>query len=222
MWQIALIISAATDAFFITGWIWLGTAVMATATPLYAADIVSIIDVATFCALGSFIGSTASFLAGRLLGHTRLISSFLQRGRVKTVSSRLKKSDSLAVVVFTGKFVGLLRPFYALILGANRSHFTSYLALEFLASVAWSLVWSTVLYLGVETISELLNIIFEHAKRVLNDQGYGLEKAIPTVVRGDGIKTRHLSSNPTIVFQFATEHGELHVEVSIEESKIKA
>lgn len=132
---------------------------MTTATTLYASGFVTIIQVAAFCWLGSFLGSSASFFAGRYLGHTRFVSGFLNRRKVKRVSHRLQRSDTLTVVVFTGKFVGVLRPFYALLLGANRSNVARYLTLEAIASASWSLVWSTVLYFGIDSISQLIGFI---------------------------------------------------------------
>lgn len=64
--------------------------------------------------------------------------------------------------------------------------------------------------------AELLNIIFGHAKRVLNGQNYSVQKAIPTIVRGDNIETRHLTSSPIVVLPFNTEKGEFHIEIALE------
>lgn len=61
--------------------------------------------------------------------------------------------------------------------------------------------------------AELLNIIFGQAKRVLNDSGYDIEKAIPTVISGKGMSTRHISSQPVIVLPFETPAGIFHVEI---------
>lgn len=64
--------------------------------------------------------------------------------------------------------------------------------------------------------AELLNIIYGHAKAILNNQGYTIQKAIPTVIVGNALKTTHLGRNPTMVLAFETELGELHVEISSE------
>lgn len=65
---------------------------------------------------------------------------------------------------------------------------------------------------------ELLNIIFGFGKRVLNAQGHTLEKAIPSVVRGDNITIRHLTSRPTIVVPFQSNYGNFYIEVGTEEN----
>ena len=62
--------------------------------------------------------------------------------------------------------------------------------------------------------SELLNIIFGQAKKALNDKGYAIEKAIPTIVRGEGIEVKHLTPSPTLVLPFSTEVGAFHIEIS--------
>lgn len=160
MEEVALIIAAATDAFFATGYVWWGTAVMVTASSLYVSGNVTIASVAVFCAVGSFLGSMASFLIGRAAGTTEFVSRFLERPIVRSVSIRLRKNESLAIAVLTGKFFGVLRPAYALLLGSNRVDFFSYLIWEATASIVWSLFWSTILYFGVDTISELIRLLF--------------------------------------------------------------
>lgn len=61
---------------------------------------------------------------------------------------------------------------------------------------------------------ELLNIIFGQAKTTLSDQGYSIQKAIPTVIRGSAITTTLLSKDPTLVLPFKAEFGIFHVEIS--------
>lgn len=64
--------------------------------------------------------------------------------------------------------------------------------------------------------SELLNIIFGQAKTTLNSRGHSFEKALPTIVRGNDLKVKHLTKNPTIVMPFETPVGEFHMEISTE------
>jgi chemotaxis protein CheX len=65
---------------------------------------------------------------------------------------------------------------------------------------------------------ELLNIIFGQAKIALNERGYAMEKAIPTVIRGQSLDVRALVSSPTVVLPFETPVGNFFIEVSIEVS----
>jgi chemotaxis protein CheX len=64
--------------------------------------------------------------------------------------------------------------------------------------------------------SELLNIIFGQAKTTLNNQGYTIQKAIPTVVRGTNIITSALSKTRVVVLPFKLDFGEFHVEICSE------
>ncbi len=63
---------------------------------------------------------------------------------------------------------------------------------------------------------ELLNIIFGTAKVVLNQQGYTLQKALPTVIRGANLQSSHSGTNPVIVLPFKTEFGDFIMEISTE------
>jgi len=61
---------------------------------------------------------------------------------------------------------------------------------------------------------ELLNIIFGHAKRVLNENGHSFEKAIPTIVRGDGMSIKHLAEHPCFLLPFETADGLFYIEIA--------
>lgn len=63
---------------------------------------------------------------------------------------------------------------------------------------------------------ELINIIFGFAKRQLNDRGYTIEKALPSIVRGAQISTRYLTSTPVVVMPFQTDIGLFHIEVAVQ------
>ena len=64
--------------------------------------------------------------------------------------------------------------------------------------------------------AELINIIFGHAKRVLNANGYEIEKAIPSIARGNSIQTISLTKIDIIVIPFEIEVGTFYIEVTIE------
>ncbi|OYZ23641.1 MAG: hypothetical protein B7Y39_04070 [Bdellovibrio sp. 28-41-41] len=62
---------------------------------------------------------------------------------------------------------------------------------------------------------EILNMIFGHAKRVLNENGHSFEKAIPAIVRAKDLSVSHLSDQGSIVLPFKSEAGEFFMEISI-------
>ena len=64
--------------------------------------------------------------------------------------------------------------------------------------------------------AELLNIIFGHAKKVLNAEGHTIQKAIPTIIRGTHLQSSHLTGSPVFVLPFETQHGTLCIEISTE------
>ncbi len=68
--------------------------------------------------------------------------------------------------------------------------------------------------------AELLNIIFGMAKAALNQQGHTIQKAIPTVVRGQALQTAQPKGAKTIVLPFKTIKGDFHVEIASEGSSL--
>ena len=65
---------------------------------------------------------------------------------------------------------------------------------------------------------EMLNMIFGHAKTILNEKGYSIEKAIPTVVTGKNLTLKSLPSKNTLVIPFESEFGLFYLEVGSDEN----
>ena len=66
-----------------------------------------------------------------------------------------------------------------------------------------------------EGAAELLNIIFGTAKKDLNDnKNYQMKKAIPTVMRGEGVQIKQ-KENPIMVLPFSCEFGMFFIEIEI-------
>lgn len=66
--------------------------------------------------------------------------------------------------------------------------------------------------------AELLNIIYGQAKIVLNEKGYEIEMAIPTVVTGEKISAAIVSgSSKTVVIPFEFELGEFTIQINLKE-----
>jgi len=69
--------------------------------------------------------------------------------------------------------------------------------------------------------AELLNMIFGSAKVALNPKGYNIQMAIPSIIRGENLKTTHFTRQQVIVLPFETEKGEFHIEISTEGASLK-
>ena len=65
-------------------------------------------------------------------------------------------------------------------------------------------------------VAELLNIIFGQAKIALNNQGYTIQKAIPTVIRGEKIVTTAISKGTVMVLPFDVPFGQFQIEICSE------
>ena len=61
--------------------------------------------------------------------------------------------------------------------------------------------------------SELLNIIFGQAKKVLNEKGYAIQSAIPTLIRGKSLSITALTHRAALVLPFDTDAGTFRFEI---------
>lgn len=70
-----------------------------------------------------------------------------------------------------------------------------------------------------DAAGEICNQVFGHAKRILNEKGFDITPALPSVVVGDNHKIKHFSSGPVIAVQFSSEGGTFTIEASISRAK---
>lgn len=70
-----------------------------------------------------------------------------------------------------------------------------------------------------DAAAELLNIIFGQAKVALNEKGYAIQMAIPSVLRGSDIQSSYSHVHTAKVLPFKTSVGEFYVEFLLEPAK---
>jgi chemotaxis protein CheX len=64
--------------------------------------------------------------------------------------------------------------------------------------------------------AELLNIIFGQAKKTLNERGYSIQKAIPTIIRGEKLRVNHLTTSPIMLIPFSSKDGDFSIEIALD------
>lgn len=69
----------------------------------------------------------------------------------------------------------------------------------------------------IDGAGELTNMIFGQAKVVLNEKGYGIKMALPSVIAGKNHKTTSFTKGPVLVIPFKGEAGDFFVEVCLSE-----
>lgn len=114
----------------------------------------------------------------------------------------------------------------AAIVGVISSSFTGTITLCFTESVFLGVMsnmlgekYSSITADLEDGAAELLNIIFGQAKIVLTSQNIEVQKAIPTVIRGDNLRTSNSTRVPVIVIPFRTPLGLFQFEIATEETK---
>lgn len=115
------------------------------------------------------------------------------------------------------------------VIGLTSEHFTGTISIGFSQSLFLDLMSNmlgekfTEITKDLEDgAGELLNIIFGQAKIVLNEKGYAIQKALPTVVRGEKLTVNHLTPAQVIIIPFTTSSGPMFIEVGVEVSTKQA
>lgn len=67
----------------------------------------------------------------------------------------------------------------------------------------------------IDGAGELTNMIFGQAKVVLNDKGYGIKTAIPSVITGKDHSTLGVTKGPIVVVPFESPAGAFFVEICL-------
>lgn len=67
----------------------------------------------------------------------------------------------------------------------------------------------------IDGAGELTNMIFGQAKIILNDKGYGIKTALPSVVSGKDHKLQALTKGPVVVIPFDSNAGPFFVEICL-------
>jgi chemotaxis protein CheX len=61
-------------------------------------------------------------------------------------------------------------------------------------------------------VAELCNQIYGNGRISLNEKGFGLGSAIPTVIYGENHKISHAAQGPILASYFKTEYGRFVIE----------
>ncbi len=64
---------------------------------------------------------------------------------------------------------------------------------------------------------ELMNIIFNQAKKLLAEKQLASIRSIPTIAFGEHVKLRYLTRGQTVLLPFETEHGAFNVEITTQD-----
>lgn len=107
-------------------------------------------------------------------------------------------------------------------LAITSPYFRGSIAISFAQDVYTDLV-SKMLEEGQEDITvdnqdgaaEIINIIFGQTKAVLNTRGYSLQRAIPSVIRGENHKIYQNSKIPVLLVPFSSDAGNFFIQICV-------
>ena len=67
----------------------------------------------------------------------------------------------------------------------------------------------------IDGAGELTNMIFGQAKITLNEKGYGIKTALPSVIAGKDHSLNAMTKGPVVVVPFTTPKGNFFVEICL-------
>lgn len=70
----------------------------------------------------------------------------------------------------------------------------------------------------IDGVGEITNSVYGQVKREMNENGFELQMAIPSVIVGRGHSIMHYSNRPTLILPVRTELGDFHASVILENS----
>ncbi len=142
-------LAAAVDVFFLTGMWFSGTFLLVVIGTIYTRGDATFWLIVPVIFIFTVLTNYGNFLLGRHGSHLPLIAKQLQKPRAQAVRDKLQSLTprSLFVTMFIGRFVGVIRPLYGLVLGASHVSPLRFFINEVILSAAWTIGWSTFVYL---------------------------------------------------------------------------
>ena len=153
-WDIAvcgMFAAAFLDAFFATGLIFYGMMFFATAGALHATGKITTIELTIVTYLGSVIANYLNFYIGYFFGKAPFIRDFIAGERAQRARDCLEKRG-LFIYMTIGRFVGFLRPVYAILIGTLHVDRRKFMLYELIIAIPWTLFWVSVLLFGESLI----------------------------------------------------------------------
>lgn len=151
----AILIAAALDIFFITGYILYGFAMLTSVLMMYTTGMISAEAILVAAFLGTMTGNTTNYWVGRLFGETKFVTKRLAQPRAQKARHFLQ-NRGLIIFMVIGRFITFTRPMYALILGSMRIRFRRFLMYEIPLAFFWVAFWLFIILQGEEVVRNAL------------------------------------------------------------------
>lgn len=136
----AILIAAALDIFFITGYVLYGFAMLSSVLMMHTTGMISAETILMSAFTGTVLGNSTNYWVGRLFGETEFVKKRLEHPRMQKARHFLQHRG-LVIYMFIGRFVTFTRPFYAVLLGSMRIKFRRFLMYEIPLAFFWVAFW---------------------------------------------------------------------------------
>ncbi|MCD5381194.1 MAG: VTT domain-containing protein [Candidatus Pacebacteria bacterium] len=142
-----IFMAAALDIFFVTGLILYGAAMISTIAAMYAGGLISLEMIALSAYIGTVFGNTINYGAGRLFKEAPFVAKRLQQPSFTKARSMLQ-NRGLPIFMVVSRFIALIRPLYALLLGSLEISFKRFIFYELVIALFWVTFWMFIIIKG--------------------------------------------------------------------------
>ena len=151
-------LAAFVDVFFLTGIWFSGTFVLIIVGTAYARGDVTFWTIIPVTFVVTLLTNYGNFLLGKHGSHIPIINRQLDKPHAEAFRQKIESLSpkSLFGTMFVARFVGVIRPFYALVLGASNVNTARFLYNETILALAWTLAWSLFVYAVTNVIIALV------------------------------------------------------------------
>lgn len=149
-----IFVAATLDILFLTGLILYGAAMIGSIGAMYSTGMISVemIILSSYC--GTVFGNCLNYGAGHIFREAPFISNKLNDPKVQKVKSILDKR-SLPLFMVISRFIALIRPLYALVLGSLDISFKRFLFFELIIALFWVLFWLFIIVQGTKIFESI-------------------------------------------------------------------
>lgn len=149
---IAIFLASVLDIFFATGLLLYGFTTLGAVAVLYSTGTISLEGIIISAYIGTLLGNTANYFIGKLFSETNLIKRRLENQKLLKTKKFLE-NRGIFVYITVCRFITVLRPLYALLLGTLRIKFGRFILYESIIALVWIIFWLFILVQGESLFS---------------------------------------------------------------------
>ena len=153
---LVIIVASILDIFLVTGFILYGAAMITTVAAMHMSGMITTEALIMSASIGTVTGNILNYWLGRLFGETEYVKKKLEHPKMIKAKVFLK-SRGLLLYMTASRFIAVIRPMYAVLLGSMNISFRRFIAYEIPLAVFWVIFWLVIIVEGEQLYSRLMS-----------------------------------------------------------------